>query len=65
MEAFAILIMVLLIVGGYFLPTIIAVLRKHKNALGIGLLNLFLGWTMLGWVGALVWSVLAQSKKSE
>lgn len=41
----------------YFLPLIIAIQRGHSNALGIGLLNFFLGWTLLGWIGALIWSV--------
>jgi hypothetical protein len=41
----------------YFMPTIIAVQRGHKNALAIGVLNLLLGGTGLGWVVALVWSL--------
>lgn len=41
----------------YFLPTIIAVAGKRRNALSIFLLNLLLGWTFIGWVVALVWSV--------
>lgn len=41
----------------YFIPTIIAFFRQHNNKLAIFLLNLFLGWTLLGWVIALVWSV--------
>ena len=41
----------------YFLPTIIALTRGHRNALAIFLLNFFLGWTFIGWVVALVWSV--------
>ncbi len=40
----------------YFLPAVIAMLRGHHNAGAILLLNLFLGWTLLGWVIALVWS---------
>ena len=40
----------------YFLPWIIAALRRHHNSGAIFVLNLFLGWTFLGWVGALVWS---------
>jgi hypothetical protein len=47
----------------YFLPSIIAVARHHHNALAIFLLNLFLGWTMLGWVGSLVWSVTATAPR--
>ena len=41
----------------YFLPTIIALARSHHNAVAILLLNLFLGWTGIGWILALVWSV--------
>ena len=41
-----------------FLPTIIAVARRHPKALWIFLLNFFLGWTGIGWIAALVWSVL-------
>ncbi|MCL1885621.1 MAG: superinfection immunity protein [Dehalococcoidia bacterium] len=42
----------------YFLPTIIAVLRHHRNALAVFLVNLFFGWTFIGWVIALIWSVI-------
>lgn len=41
----------------YFLPGIIAANRGHPNGGSIFLLNLLLGWTFLGWVVALVWSV--------
>lgn len=46
----------------YFLPTINAKSRKHPNASSIFLLDLFLGWTLIGWVAALVWSASAISK---
>ena len=39
----------------YFLPTVVAF--HKKNCAAIFTLNLFLGWTFLGWVGALVWAV--------
>lgn len=42
----------------YFLPSFIAFSRDHKNKVAIFLLNLLLGWTVLGWVGSLVWSVM-------
>ena len=41
----------------YFLPSIIAMKRGTDHAAGIMLLNLFLGWTLIGWVAALVWAV--------
>ena len=38
----------------YFIPTIVANYLEHKNTAAIGVLNLFLGWTLLGWIRALV-----------
>jgi hypothetical protein len=52
----AFLIVALISLGVYFLPTIIAVVGTHHNAGAIFVLNLFLGWTFLGWVIALVWA---------
>ena len=52
------LLLIVLIFALYFLPTLIAFLRQHKNKLAIFLLNLLLGWTVLGWVVSLVWSVI-------
>ena len=40
----------------YFLPTFIAALTKQKDGVSILVLNLLLGWTVLGWVIALIWS---------
>ena len=39
-----------------FLPTLIAKSRNHPNALPIFLVNLFVGWTFIGWVISLVWA---------
>jgi Superinfection immunity protein len=41
----------------YFLPSIIALARSKRDIVGIVLLNFFLGWTIIGWVVALVWAV--------
>ena len=40
----------------YFLPTIVAFARSKRDLLSIFLLNLFLGWTLIGWIVALVWA---------
>src|SRR5690349_1909673 len=40
----------------YFLPSIIAMVRCKRDTVSIVLLNLFLGWTLIGWVVALVWA---------
>ena len=51
------LVIITLMFAAYFLPSLIAFLRQHKNKLAIFLLNLLLGWTALGWVGSIIWSV--------
>lgn len=40
----------------YFLPTIIALLRSKRDTLAIFLLNFFLGWSVIGWIIALIWA---------
>ena len=40
----------------YFTPALVAKARRKENVIAISVLNLFLGWTVIGWVGALVWA---------
>jgi hypothetical protein len=55
-------LLVVLLVSLYFLPAIISAGRgKHPNRDAILALNLFLGWTLIGWVGALVWALAQPS----
>ncbi len=42
----------------HFIPTIIAIARHKRNAVWIFVVNLLLGWTVIGWVWALVWSLM-------
>jgi uncharacterized membrane protein YqaE (UPF0057 family) len=42
----------------YFLPTMSCFRKKCFS--GVFILNLFLGWTFLGWVAALIWAVTAE-----
>jgi hypothetical protein len=41
----------------YIIPILIASYRKCKHINGIALVNILLGTTILGWIGALVWAV--------
>ena len=41
----------------YFIPVIVAYIRRHNNTVAIAILTLFLGWTFLGWLAALLWSL--------
>jgi Superinfection immunity protein len=40
----------------YFLPSIVALIRSKRDTLAIFLLNFFLGWSVIGWIIALVWA---------
>ena len=42
----------------YFLPTIIA--RHKSDFMGVFMVNLLLGWTVIGWVIALIWACAAE-----
>lgn len=44
------------ILGLYFLPSVVATSRRHRNAWPIALTNAFFGWTLIGWVIALIWA---------
>jgi Superinfection immunity protein len=45
----------------YFLPAFVGFYRKHHRALAIFAVNLLLGWTVLGWILALVWAATPAS----
>ena len=49
-------IVIALLSGGYLLPFSIALWRNHPAITKIFLVNLLLGWTVIGWIVALVWS---------
>lgn len=49
----------------YFLPTVCAVSRKHRSAAAIFVLNFLLGWTVIGWFVALVWSLGANVEQPQ
>ncbi len=45
---------------GYLLPWAIAATRNKSNTAAIALINLLLGWSLVGWVVALVMSVSSE-----
>jgi len=40
----------------YFVPAMLAGMNGHRNLSAITMLNLLLGWTVIGWIVALVWA---------
>jgi hypothetical protein len=51
------LLLLAIALAAYLLPTIVAALENKRKTGPIFLLNIFLGWTVVGWIGALVWAV--------
>ena len=48
----------------YLVPSIVAEERNSKKLHPIIIANVFLGWTLVGWVVALVWAC-AKDKKAD
>jgi hypothetical protein len=55
------LVILAILAGLYLVPAIIAWIRGHDRKLAITALNILLGWSVLGWVGALLWSLMSSA----
>ena len=53
---------VIVLVSCYFIPTIIALVRDNRGAGGVALVNIFLGWTVIGWFLAFIWSCTGRTR---
>lgn len=49
----------------YFLPSYEAWVNHHPKINAIFVLNLFLGWTFLGWIASAVWALTHKGAESE
>ena len=57
------IIIILIIILLYFLPYMIAKIRKIKNSASVFWLNLCLGWTVLGYFVLLFYAALTSATK--
>ncbi len=46
----------------YFAPYIIAASRDSQYLSSIFVVNLFLGWTLVGWVACLAWALFPEKE---
>jgi len=46
----------------YFLPAIIGKSNKHSKFGTIFLVNLLVGWTVIGWAACLIWAFIDKEK---
>ena len=54
------LIVLLILAALYLMPALVAWRRKAKALAGIAIINIFLGWTFVGWVVALAWAACGE-----
>ena len=54
---FGALVGALFIISLYVMPTVLAYTRSHRSFAAIAVLSLLFGWTIIGWVIALIWSL--------
>jgi hypothetical protein len=54
------ILMVLAIVLLYMLPTLIAFGRAYPRRQDVALVNILLGWTLIGWFVVFLWAALAK-----
>ncbi len=48
----------------YAAPGWIAISRRHPHAAAICIMDLLFGWTVIGWIAALVWSLRPSHEES-
>jgi hypothetical protein len=51
-------IIILAILAFYFLPSIIGKIRNCAHVGVIFAINFVFGWTILGWIAALIWAIV-------
>ncbi len=63
MDIVLLFVLAVLAIAIYLLPTYMATLRHHHQATAILMVNLFLGWSLVGWIAALIWAMTAVRPK--
>ena len=53
---------VMLFIAFYLLPSIIANIRHVAHLHAIESVNVLLGWTILGWLAALIWAIAEKTE---
>jgi hypothetical protein len=51
--------------GFYFIPAIISLVRNNKKTTEAIIINIFLGWTVIGWIIALIMAISGEAKETK
>jgi hypothetical protein len=57
-EEITVFVILLVLACLYLMPTFICFGRRTENQFLIFFVNVCLGWTLLGWVGCIIWASL-------
>lgn len=60
----AMIIAVILGVLVYVIPTLVAWSMSSKGIRWVAIINVLLGWTVIGWIIALIWALVASKDTS-
>lgn len=52
----------IILFAAYFIPIYVAYGRKVNRPAGIVVLNILLGWCVIGWIAALIWAIAAETR---
>ena len=61
MEALPLVVFLIIFIGLYLVPTIVAAIRQVPNIGSVIVINVFLGWSVIGWVIALAMAARSKS----
>ncbi|MCA4760893.1 superinfection immunity protein [Mycobacterium avium subsp. hominissuis] len=53
------------LIAAYCAPTIVAVARKHRSVGSVAVVDMFLGWTIIGWVVALAMAFSGNTRRRD
>lgn len=59
----ATILILLVIVVLYMLPSLIAFGREHPLRQDITLVNIVVGWTLIGWIAVFLWASLSRVER--
>lgn len=49
----------------YMIPTVIALARDIPQRSTVAVVNIIFGWTLIGWVIAFIWALMAETRSEE
>ena len=64
-SALGVLLTLAAMAAGYLLPALIAFLRSRKSKRAILLINVLIGWTVIGWAVAFAWAIFGRHESQE